>query len=497
MKKYFAYVRVSTLRQGDKGVSLPEQRDAIKRYARRKGLIITEWFEERQTAAKRGRPVFDAMLARLKDREVSGVILHKMDRLTRNFRDWADLGEVETEILVATDDIDLSSRSGRLAADIQVVIAADYIRNLREEVRKGFYGRLKQGIYPLAAPIGYLDNGGGKVKTLDPERAALVRSMFEMYATGAFTLKSLANRMRELGLRTKAGRAVPVNRISDILNNPFYVGLIRIKRANELFQGKHEPIIDQDTFDRVQRILRGRTPRRVYRHRFLFPRLIKCPKCGVSLIGERQKSWVYYRCHGRSCRGITIREDRAEQSIIDRFKRIELPKQVATEIEGALPSEAAEINAEATQRKQTLALRLDRANARHSRLTDAMLDGVISEESYKERERKLTEERNAIEQEIRKIDRDPRDLLVKARQNLELWKSVHSSYISGNRDRKRELLILATSNLTLQGKSLAVELSEPFRTFEELGDLQKCGVDRKLGRTFWRFIEKLHRQENE
>ncbi len=40
------------------------------------------------------------------------------------------------------------------SADIQGVVAADYVRNLREETKKGLYGRLKQGIYPLGAPIG-------------------------------------------------------------------------------------------------------------------------------------------------------------------------------------------------------------------------------------------------------------------------------------------------------------------------------------------------------
>jgi len=94
MKQFYGYVRVSTAKQGEKGVSLQEQRDAIERYAQRNGLQISEWFEERETAAKRGRPIFNKMLKLLNRGKSNGVIIHKIDRSARNLKDWADLGEL-------------------------------------------------------------------------------------------------------------------------------------------------------------------------------------------------------------------------------------------------------------------------------------------------------------------------------------------------------------------------------------------------------------------
>src|SRR5262249_16284240 len=167
--------------QGEKGVSLQEQHDAIERYAQRNGLKISEWFEERETAAKRGRPIFNKMLKLLNRGKSDGVIIHKIDRSARNLKDWADLGELidqGIEVHFANESLDLHSRGGRLSADIQAVVASDYIRNLREETRKGFYGRLKQGIYPLPAPLGYLDMGKGKPKELDPTKAPLGQKGF-------------------------------------------------------------------------------------------------------------------------------------------------------------------------------------------------------------------------------------------------------------------------------------------------------------------------------
>src|SRR5580693_6459605 len=154
MKRYLAYIRVSTVKQGEHGSSLQEQKSAIEAYAVRQSLSVAGWFEETETAAKQGRPMFAKMLIELRTGRAAGVIIHKIDRSARNLKDWALIGDLidqGVEIHFAHESLDLTSRGGRLAADIQAVVASDYIRNLREEARKGFYGRLKQGIYPLPA----------------------------------------------------------------------------------------------------------------------------------------------------------------------------------------------------------------------------------------------------------------------------------------------------------------------------------------------------------
>jgi site-specific DNA recombinase len=91
---YYAYIRVSTTRQGEHGVSLKAQRDGILKCAQVNHLDIGAWFEEQETAARRGRPVFNQMLRTLEQGQAQGVIIHKIDRGARNLRDWADLGEL-------------------------------------------------------------------------------------------------------------------------------------------------------------------------------------------------------------------------------------------------------------------------------------------------------------------------------------------------------------------------------------------------------------------
>lgn len=305
MKSYFAYIRVSTVKQGEHGSSLQEQKSAIEAYAVRHDLRIEQWFEETETAAKQGRKEFARLTNLLRKGKASGVIIHKIDRSARNLKDWAGLGELidaGVEVLFAHEGLDMQTRGGRLAADIQAVVAADFIRNLRDEVRKGFYGRLKQGYYPLPAPRGYVDCGKTKVKTIHLIDGPLVRQAFELYGTGNYSLELLRHEMAERGLLGNTGKPLVFDSIARILHNPFYMGLIRIYKTNEMFEGKHEPLVSKKLFDRVQAIMTGRAYPSTTKHRFVFRRLVKCSRCGKSLTGETRKGHIYYRCHDRACK---------------------------------------------------------------------------------------------------------------------------------------------------------------------------------------------------
>ena len=296
-KSYFAYVRVSTVKQGERGSSLTEQKSAIEAYAVRGGLPITGWFEEMETAAKQGRRQFTQMLAKLRSGHADGLIIHKIDRSARNLRDWADLGDLidrGVDVRFVNDNFDMLTRGGRLSADIQAVVAADYIRNLREEVKKGLYGRLKQGIYPFAAPVGYCNTGKGNLKAIDPIKGPVIRYLFERYASNTVSFEDLRQEMANKGLSSANGKPLVPNSLSLILNNPYYMGVIRIRRSGETFPGGHEPLITKDLYQRVQAILRAKSAPKAKKHQFLLRQIVKCANCNVrTLTGEIQKSHAY------------------------------------------------------------------------------------------------------------------------------------------------------------------------------------------------------------
>ena len=116
MRECFAYIRVSTVKQREQGASLEAQRQAIERYAEHRQLRITRWYEESETAAKRGRSEFTKMLKGLRAGKASGLIVHKIDRSARNLRDWADLADLlDRRLRDAGVDADRHHRAAGLA----------------------------------------------------------------------------------------------------------------------------------------------------------------------------------------------------------------------------------------------------------------------------------------------------------------------------------------------------------------------------------------------
>jgi site-specific DNA recombinase len=455
-KSCFAYTRVSTVKQGD-GVSLEAQRDAITVFAQRNNLTITDWFEEKETAAKRGRPVFDKVVRSLQAGQAAGLVVHKIDRSARNFADWARIGDLVDsgiDVHFAHESLDLRSRGGRLTADIQAVIAADYVRNLREECIKGMEGRLKQGLFPWAAPIGYLDQGGGKAKIPDPKRAPLVREAFELYASGQYSFKSLLGELQKRGLTNRHNQPITKGCLENMMSNPFYTGVVLLKRTGRRYLGKHEPIVPLALFNRVQDLKSGKQVKKSTLHNHPYRQLISCATCDRSLIGEQQKAHVYYRCHTQGCAKTSIRQDVFEQAIHQELLKWRL---------GEADQKRLEHKMQAWLEKRTVAadqngiqLQLANVAARKDRLTDALLEQLIDKQTFQERKITLDQEEAGLEEALGNggdIDRS-RTL---AQKYLELMKSLVASHGLAGQAQKARLVQIAMSNCSLAGKELCLQ----------------------------------------
>jgi DNA invertase Pin-like site-specific DNA recombinase len=485
MKQLFAYIRVSGKKQKE-GVSLPEQRAIIKAYADRIGATIIEWFEETRTAAKAGRPVFARMTTLLRAGKAEGVIIHKLDRGTRNFRDWAEIDELiesGVDVFVANDNLDLRSRGGRLAADVQIAVAVDYIRNLREEALKGIHGRLKQGILPSHAPIGYLDRGKGNPKAIDPVRGPLVRHLFELYAKGSYTLRDLTAEGIVSGLRNLSGNPLRLTQIQKILRNPFYAGVIRSKRFG-LFTGAHEPLMKRSLFDRVQSVLDGKFVRRTVQHDFLFRRMLHCKTCGRSLIASARKGHVYYRCSNIACPTTSVREDRVDAEIRQLLAEITLTPDELADIEQKLADRETNGSELVASRRSALQDALLVANARMTRLTDLLLDGKIEAAAHDERRAVLVMERQKLGQDLAGLEDGSLQIIETAKQIVELARCPVFLYETADVWNKRRLLEIVLSDCTVTGKTIEFSLREPFAAIAKRSFSQQGGPHWNTPRTF-------------
>lgn len=497
MGNCFAYARVSTPRQGERGVSLPEQRAAIEKYASVRGLAITRWFEDRESASQAGRHAFNEMLKLLRLNKAQGVIIHKIDRSARNLEDWADVGKLVdagVEVHFATENVDMRTVSGRLSADIQAVVAAHYSRNLREEVKKGLYGRLKQGFLPWRAPLGYLDQGTAKAKIPDPVRAPLIKEAFALYGTGRYSLPLLAKEMFRRGLSNHHGGKVSVNGVATILRNPFYIGLIRIFKNGQTYDGTHETLVTTDLFKKVQDVLDGKRADRSERRQFLYSRIVRCGICGYSLIAERQKGHVYYRCHDRAfknpCPPTCIREEQIDGAILAALADIDLSDEEMQMARAIIAEEKKDLERNGTAAREALRLEAEQVRLRTTKLTDLLIDGTIDKAAYEERRNTLMLEQVRLKERITEIERDPASAMAELESTVELAKSPSLLFKSASPEKKRELLKILLSNLTVSGKNVAITLALPFRLIAEREKLSKCRPYRGICRTWEEILKK-------
>lgn len=485
-KNYFSYIRVSTQRQGQSGTSLAEQKAAIERYAQKFNLIISKHFEERETAAKSGRPVFLEMLKALRKGKASGVIIHKIDRSARNLKDWADLGsliDAGVEVHFAAESLNLNSRGGRLSADIQAVVASDYIRNLREETIKGIYGRLKQGLYPFRTVIGYLDAGKGQPKKIDPVQAPLVRQAFELYAAGNWGLIALADEMYERGLRNKRGNKVTINGLSTILHNPFYIGLIRIEKTGEMFAGKHQPIISKALFEQAQAVFEGKNIKKTERHFFIFRRQVYCAKCRNLYIAEIQKGNIYYRCHTRNCTRGTLREELLEKKVIETTKKLQTDRFEYEYFKRETIKESKKSEADYEAEYRRLQLFEDNVKDRLSKLADAYVDEVFDKETYINKKNDLLMEEQSIKEKLVNFRRNSDEAVKRMEAFLELVNSAYLSYKWGEPEEKQELVKTIFSNCEVNGKNVLVKPYLPFQLMLERPRFTSGSPYREAART--------------
>ena len=128
-----------------------------------------------------------------------------------------------------------------------------YVDNLSENIKRGIRQKLRNGIWPAWAPLGYVNDKNARCIAVDKEKAKYIKRAFEMYATGEYPLAQIRKIINSLGLVGKKGKMLSVSNYQYMLKNKIYYGMIEYN--GELYDGKHEPIITKKLFDSVQEVM--------------------------------------------------------------------------------------------------------------------------------------------------------------------------------------------------------------------------------------------------
>ena len=198
---------------------------------------------------------------------------------------------------------------------IMATIAEFYSKNLSHEVKKGLHEKAKRGGTPGYAPLGYLNIttmvDGREVKTAepDPERAPHIQWAFETYAGGEWSITDIVEELARRGLRTRSTTTrmpLPLSRsqVHRMLTSPHYMG--RLPYGGVEYDGKHEALVDESTWSRVQDVLAGRriAGDRSWRHEHYLKGTLFCAGCesrlGFGYSKGRGGTYAYYFCLGRN-----------------------------------------------------------------------------------------------------------------------------------------------------------------------------------------------------
>ncbi len=316
-----------------------------------------------------------------KNRSCHVVIAEKTDRLYRNLRDPLTLEDLDIGIHLPKDNQVISKGAQsqtRLMHGFHILMARNYVENLREEVQKGMREKAEQGIYPSRPPIGYRNNKAEKTIEIDPGKAPLARRMFELYATGNYSLSQLRKVIkREFGQQLAKGY------LDRLLKNPFYVG--SFVWQGKVFAGTHSPLVEREQFDQVQDVFHVRNKPKYRKHAFAFQGLLRCAhdNCAVTAEIKKQK-YTYYRCTGHRgpCDLPYMREEVLRERLGQIVKDIFIPGSVLAQLENSLLNDRGRQEAIKGEQSNRLRGRLNSVRGRLDQSYIDKLDGKISEDFW-------------------------------------------------------------------------------------------------------------------
>lgn len=479
-KQAVIYARVSSKEQEKEGYSIPAQLKLLKDYAAAEGFTVAQEYVDVETAKQTGRAAFGEMVAWLRAHpDVRAILVEKTDRLYRNLKDWVTIDELDAEIHFPKEGVVLSreSRSSeKFMHGIKVLMAKNYIDNLSEEARKGQQEKAEQGIWPTKTPLGYRNvtgPDGRKVIAVDAQVAPIVSKLFEWYATGEFALKEVAKKARAAGLvYKKSGAPVPTSTVHSILRNRLYTGWFEWN--GKLYQGKHEPLVSVEAWERVQGVMDGRNTSKHRRmtHDFAFSGLIACGRCGCSVVGEiKKQKYIYYHCTGyadkcrdkpASCRRKYVREEVLEQQFTAMLGRLRFDDEVLAWVREALHASHVDERREHEEAIKRLQAEHTRLGERISAMYIDKLDGKIGGDFYDRFAGQWREEQQRLQRDIDRHEQAEQSYMDEGVRILELARNAQALFERQPAREKRRLLNFVLSNCSWEDGEVVATFRQPF-----------------------------------
>ena len=512
--KYIIYTRKSTESEDRQTLSLNDQRAELEELIEKEGLKVVENFAgdkkgESQSAHKRGRPIFNHIMEQIERGKANGLLVYHPNRIARNafdgglvitLMDEGKLIEIRTPTRTYRNNPD-----DKFFLQLEFGVAKKSSDDNSVVVKRGLKTKLQMGWYPSRAPLGYLNSKNFEEKgqnyiLKDPERFDTVRRMWQMMLTGNYTppqILKIANeqwKFKNRNTKRSIGKLLSRSAIYSIFINPFYYGWFMYggKNNRQLYKGSHEPMITEEEFDRVQKILGRKGKPRPKEHRFAFTGLMKCGNCGAIITAEeklkRQKNgnvhhYVYYHCTKRKDENCPAKMVKLEDlnakidiliknlTISDKFKNWaikflhEIRQNEAVSNQSILENKQKSF-ARITDQLQNLLLKYTAPeNANEELMTAQELQSVKNN---------LLKQKAALEDDLKKQGKVIEEWVELSERTFNFARYARMWFAKGNMETKRAVFAALGSHLIIEDQKLNVELHPYFKIiFENLKEAEK------------------------
>lgn len=507
------YLRVSSAGQvkrdyDPEGISIPAQREACLRKAKDLGVtVIDEYVEPGRTATEMTkREAFQRMLARVRSQgDVDYIIIYQLSRMARNRYDdavvMADLRKRGVTLVSATESID-DSPVGQLMHGILATFNEYQSRQSGVDIAYKMGQKARNGGTIGRARLGYLnhiDHSEGRViRTIvvDDERAPFVQLAFELYDTGDYTLDELADELYDRGLRTRPtakhpAKKVSINKLSQMLRDRYYLGYVTYK--GEEIRGRHDPLIDEDLFDRVQDRLNSRTAakeRRRVHHHYLKGSVFcgRCRRAGITqrmiiqrTVNRHGTEYLYFFCRNKrdgTCQAPHVHIDLVEDAVERHYASIRFTPAFIDDVRSQVDTVIREQEKSARLLHKQLSGQLAELDTQEENLIDLAADGTLPQTKVKAKLRDIERQRKHLTGRLDTASADLTDSARLIEASLQLLENPHELYRRCTEQQRRLLNQAVFHGLYIEDEEITHgDLHEPFGQLHALQRRRAAGRD--------------------
>jgi site-specific DNA recombinase len=521
--KYLIYARKSTESEDRQVASIDSQIKELKAIAKRDGLDIVDTHSESKSAKAPGRPVFSDLLTRIHHSKANGILCWKLDRLARNPVDGGNISWMLQQGVIQhiqTHERGYFPTDNVLMMAVELGMANQFIRDLSQNVKRGLLAKVEKGWFPGVAKAGYqndpISRQGEKTIRKDPIRLPLLKRALQLVLAETHTpMQALDKLNNEWGYQTlkkrkMGGRPLARSIFYDILTDPFYYGRFEFpKGSGRWYQGRHEPMITEDEFWHIQRLLGrdGRPRRRV--HSFPFTGLIHCGECSCIITAEDKEQvicsecklkfssknrndcpvcsiaisqmkspkhlhYTYYHCTKKRtpCSQRSIRNTLLEEQITQTLETISISDRLKGWYMDQLNQQAEHDAKDKAPILESLQQARDNSQKRLDNLLKLKISPqnsageLLDDEEFANQKTAISTEMIRLEAKMASTEKDAAHWINPCEKTFNFACYATDHFKNGTPETKRAILTALGSNLTLQDKKLRISLHKHFQLMQ-------------------------------